>query len=87
MDAKIAAVGGRLGEAPTPSVFVAEWLDPPYAAGHWTPEMVEIAGGQDVLGRAGAPSYSTSWETVQEASPSLSSSRPAASTICAPPAR
>jgi iron complex transport system substrate-binding protein len=33
--------------------------------------MVEIAGGQDVLGRAGAPSYSTSWETVQEAQPEL----------------
>ena len=71
MDAKIAAVRGRVSDAPTRSVFVAEWLEPPYAAGHWIPEMVEIAGGQDVLGRAGASSYPTSWETVQEAQPEL----------------
>src|SRR6266545_4158797 len=64
MEAKIAAVRRRLGDAPTRSVFVAEWLDPPYAAGHWIPEMVAIAGGRDVLGQAGAPSYPTSWETV-----------------------
>ena len=71
MDAKIAAVRARLDEAPTPPVFVAEWLDPPYAAGHWIPEMVAIAGGRDILGHAGAPSYPTSWETVREARPEL----------------
>ena len=71
MEAKIAAVRARVADAPTRSVFVAEWLDPPYAAGHWIPEMVAIAGGRDVLGRAGAPSYPTSWETVQEAQPEL----------------
>src|SRR6266511_42871 len=71
MEAKIAAVRARVADAPTRSVFVAEWLEPPYAAGHWIPEMVEIAGGRDVLGRAGAPSYPTSWETVREARPEL----------------
>jgi iron complex transport system substrate-binding protein len=71
MEAKIAAVRARVADAPTRSVFVAEWLDPPYAAGHWIPEMVAIAGGRDVLGRAGAPSYPTSWETVREARPEL----------------
>src|SRR6266540_828659 len=71
MEAKIAAVRRRLGDAPTRSVFVAEWLDPPYAAGHWIPEMVAIAGGRDVLGQAGAPSYPTSWETVHETRPEL----------------
>jgi iron complex transport system substrate-binding protein len=71
MEAKIAAVRARVAVAPTRSVFVAEWLDPPFAAGHWIPEMVAIAGGQDVLGRAGAPSYPTSWETVQEMRPEL----------------
>src|SRR4029453_15274197 len=55
MEAKIAAVRARVAGAPTRSVFVAEWLDPPYAAGHWIPEMVELAGGRDVLGKAGAP--------------------------------
>jgi iron complex transport system substrate-binding protein len=71
MEAKIAAVRARVAEAPTRLVFVAEWLDPPYAAGHWIPEMVAIAGGRDVLGQAGAPSYPTSWETVRDKRPEL----------------
>jgi iron complex transport system substrate-binding protein len=71
MEAKIAAVRAHVADAPMRSVFVAEWLQPPYAAGHWIPEMVEIAGGRDVLGQAGAPSYPTSWETVREAQPEL----------------
>jgi iron complex transport system substrate-binding protein len=71
MEAKIAAVRARVAGAPTRSVFVAEWVEPPYAAGHWIPEMVEIAGGRDVLGQAGAPSYPTSWETVQQTRPEL----------------
>jgi iron complex transport system substrate-binding protein len=71
MDAKIAVARARVADAPSRSVFVAEWLDPPYAAGHWIPEMVAIAGGHDVLGQAGAPSYPTSWETVQETQPEL----------------
>jgi iron complex transport system substrate-binding protein len=71
MEAKIAVVRARVADAPTRSVFVAEWLEPPYAAGHWIPEMVETAGGRDVLGRAGAPSYPTSWETVRAARPEL----------------
>jgi iron complex transport system substrate-binding protein len=71
MEAKIAAVRARVADAPTRSVFVAEWLEPPYAAGHWIPEMVKIAGGRDVLGQAGAPSYPTSWEAVRNERPEL----------------
>jgi iron complex transport system substrate-binding protein len=71
MEAKIAAVRARVADARTRSVFVAEWLEPPYAAGHWIPEMVAIAGGRDVLGRAGAPSYPTSWEAVRDQRPEL----------------
>jgi iron complex transport system substrate-binding protein len=71
MEAKISAVRACVADAPSRSVFVAEWLEPPYAAGHWIPEMVAIAGGRDVLGQAGAPSYPTSWETVSEARPEL----------------
>jgi iron complex transport system substrate-binding protein len=71
MEAKIAAVRARVADPPTRSVFVAEWLEPPYAAGHWLPEMVAIAGGRDILGQAGAPSYPTSWEAVREARPEL----------------
>jgi iron complex transport system substrate-binding protein len=71
MKATIAAAHERVAGAPTPPVFLAEWLDPPYAAGHWIPEMVALAGGRDVLGRAGAPSYPTSWEAVREQRPEL----------------
>ena len=43
----------------------------PFASGHWVPEMVDLAGGRDVLGRAGQPSYPTTWEAVAEAGPEL----------------
>ena len=55
----------------TPRVFVAEWLDPPFVAGHWVPEMVEWAGGTDVLGSAGEPSFRTTWDAVAAARPEL----------------
>jgi iron complex transport system substrate-binding protein len=71
MEAKIAAVRAAVTGAPATPIFVAEWLEPPFAAGHWVPEMVELAGGRDVLGRAGAPSYPTSWEAVRQAQPEL----------------
>jgi iron complex transport system substrate-binding protein len=71
MEVKIAAVRAAVAGAPTTPIFVAEWLQPPFAAGHWIPEMVELAGGRDVLGQAGAPSYPTSWEAVREAQPGL----------------
>jgi iron complex transport system substrate-binding protein len=54
------AVAGR----PRPRVFVAEWVDPPYCAGHWLPEMVDAAGGVALLGRPGELSFPTTWETV-----------------------
>jgi iron complex transport system substrate-binding protein len=71
MEVKIAGVRACVADAPTRSVFVAEWLEPPYAAGHWIPEMVNMAGGRDVLGQAGAPSYPTSWKTVLNERPEL----------------
>jgi iron complex transport system substrate-binding protein len=71
MEATMANVGERVAGAPQRPVFVAEWLDPPYVAGHWIPEMVALAGGREVLGRAGAPSYPTSWEAVRAQRPEL----------------
>ncbi|HEY0387295.1 MAG TPA: ABC transporter substrate-binding protein [Gaiellales bacterium] len=56
---------------PQRAIFVAEWLDPPFASGHWVPEMVDLAGGRDVLGRAGQPSFPTTWEAVAAAEPEL----------------
>jgi iron complex transport system substrate-binding protein len=71
MEATIAAVSERVAGAPRRPVFVAEWLDPPYVAGHWIPEMVALAGGRDVLGQAGEPSYPTTWHAVREQRPEL----------------
>jgi iron complex transport system substrate-binding protein len=56
---------------PRPRVFVAEWLDPPFAAGHWVPEMVGLAGGEEVLGRTRERSFQTTWAAVAEAAPQL----------------
>lgn len=61
------AVHGR----PRPRVAALEWLDPVYVAGHWTPELVELAGGQDVLGSPGAPSVTVSWEAVAATEPEI----------------
>jgi iron complex transport system substrate-binding protein len=71
MEATIAKVSERVAGVPRRRVFVAEWLEPPYVAGHWIPEMVALAGGREVLGRAGTPSYPTSWERVRKQRPEL----------------
>jgi iron complex transport system substrate-binding protein len=67
----IVATMEAVRDRPVRRVFVAEWLDPPFAAGHWVPEMVELAGGVDVLGKAGEPSFATTWERVAAAQPEL----------------
>ena len=54
-----------------PRVFIAEWLDPPFASGHWIPEMVDAAGGIEVLGKPGVPSVTTSWQAVRDAKPEI----------------
>jgi iron complex transport system substrate-binding protein len=71
MREEIEAVRTATVGAERPRVFVAEWIDPPYGAGHWVPEMVEAAGGSSVLGSAGEYSVRTSWEAVLDADPKL----------------
>jgi iron complex transport system substrate-binding protein len=56
---------------PRPRVAALEWLEPVYAAGHWTPQLIELAGGEDVLSHAGAPSQTVSWEDVAAAEPEV----------------
>jgi iron complex transport system substrate-binding protein len=48
-----------------------EWLDPPFSGGHWVPEMVEIAGGMEVLGKPGAKSERITPERILEARPEI----------------
>ncbi|HET7442808.1 MAG TPA: cobalamin-binding protein [Terriglobales bacterium] len=54
-----------------PCVLCLEWLDPPFVAGHWVPEMVAIAGGVDVMGQAGKPGFRTTWDEIFEAAPDI----------------
>jgi iron complex transport system substrate-binding protein len=54
-----------------PRVVCLEWFEPLYTAGHWVPEMVALAGGQDVLGRPGEPSAKVEWDRVVDARPEV----------------
>jgi iron complex transport system substrate-binding protein len=71
MRAEIEEAAGAVRGARRRRIFFAEWIDPPFSAGHWLPEMIELAGGSDVLGRAGQPSRTTSWEEVLARAPEL----------------
>jgi iron complex transport system substrate-binding protein len=59
------------GSRARPRVAALEWLDPVYVAGHWTPQLIEMAGGEDVLGLPGEPSATASWEVVAGAEPQV----------------
>lgn len=63
---KVAAIEMRVANAPRPRVLCLEWMDPFYIAGHWVPEMVVKAGGEDVLGRVGEPSFRATVEQMAE---------------------
>jgi iron complex transport system substrate-binding protein len=54
-----------------PRCFLMEWVDPPFCSGHWGPELVEIAGGQDPLGRKHRPSAQIDWRQVIDARPEI----------------
>jgi len=54
-----------------PRCFLMEWVDPPFCSGHWGPELVEIAGGYDPLGRKHQPSAEIKWEAVLDAQPEV----------------
>lgn len=72
VDAVRAAVAGLV----RPRVLVLEWTDPPFAPGHWIPEMVQIAGGEPVLGTAGEKSYRVTWDEVAASAPDVVVSAP-----------
>ena len=73
---RLHAVRSRVAGRPRPRVVVLEWTDPPYAPGHWIPEMVSAAGGEPVLGTAGARSVRVEWDAVHAARADL--------IVCAP---
>jgi iron complex transport system substrate-binding protein len=59
------------GATHRPRVAALEWLDPPFAAGHWTPQLIDYAGGEDVLGFPGEPSEERTWDEVRLAAPDV----------------
>jgi iron complex transport system substrate-binding protein len=72
MRSRFERVRAALTEVDTsPRVFVSEWLDPPYAAGHWVPDMVALAGGTEVAGMSGEPSYRMRWTDVTALEPDV----------------
>ena len=74
--ARLDAVVRRTSDRRSPRTLVLEWTDPPFAPGHWVPEMIELAGGLSVLGTAGAASFRVTWEDVLASSPEV--------IVCAP---
>lgn len=69
---RIDAIKSLLGEEKDrPRVFCVEWLDPPYVAGHWVPEMARIAGGDYGFGKVGKPSFKVSWDEILDFAPQV----------------
>ena len=68
---RIAKVRETAKRVPTVSVFALEWSDPPFAAGHWVPDMIEIVGGTPVLAEKGQPSREVAWHEVRVAGPEV----------------
>ena len=68
---RIDAVRVAVKDAPRRPVAAIEWFDPVFVAGHWTPQLIELAGGVDVLGFAGERSERSDWETVRAAKPEV----------------
>jgi iron complex transport system substrate-binding protein len=72
LSSRVGAVRSRAGQIRNrPRCFLMEWVDPPYCAGHWGPELVEIAGGFDPLGRKHQKSIQIKWEQVLKARPEV----------------
>jgi iron complex transport system substrate-binding protein len=70
--ARIDAVKIAVRKTPhRPRVAAIEWFDPVFFAGHWTPQLIELAGGEDVLGFPGEHSEQTTWETLAAAEPEV----------------
>ena len=68
---RIARVSDAVADVPPRRVAFMEWTDPLFCAGHWVPEMIAVAGGEDPLGQAGGDSRRISWESVAAGSPEI----------------
>ena len=69
--ARLARIAAAVAGRRRPNVAVIEWVDPPFTAGHWIPDLVSAAGGEPVAARPGAPSVPVSWADIAAAAPEL----------------
>jgi iron complex transport system substrate-binding protein len=68
---RLAVVSYRVAGLPRPAVAVIEWVDPPFTAGHWVPDLVTAAGGRPVAAQPGSRSSQTSWDQIAAAAPEV----------------
>ncbi len=68
---RLAAVEAAVDSMPRPRALVLEWTDPPFAPGHWVPEMVARGGGDNVIGAVGATSFRTTWDDALAGAPEV----------------
>jgi iron complex transport system substrate-binding protein len=71
LEGRLATVRAAVAGASLPRVIALEWLDPPYVGGHWIPEMISIAGGEDVAGPPGLESPEVSWGELSGLNPDV----------------
>ncbi len=72
LNQRIEQVETEVGNRPNrPRVLCLEWLDPPMVGGHWVPDMIRLAGAEDILGRPGDLSYNVSWPEINQAAPEV----------------
>lgn len=76
LGARLEAVARAVEDTGHPRVAALEWLDPIYIGGHWVPQMIELAGGEDVLGLPGEKSRTAAWSEVESAVPEVVVSMP-----------
>jgi iron complex transport system substrate-binding protein len=71
LEGRLAAIRAAVSGAPAPRVVALEWLDPPFVGGHWVPEMISIAGGEDVAGPPGLKSPEVQWGALSGLGPDV----------------
>ena len=76
LEGRLATVRAAVSGASMPRVIALEWLDPPFVGGHWIPEMISIAGGEDVAGPPGLKSPEVSWGEISGLNPDVTIAMP-----------
>jgi iron complex transport system substrate-binding protein len=71
LEGRLASVRATLAGTSAPRVIALEWLDPPFVGGHWIPEMISIAGGEDVAGPPGLKSPEVQWGALSGLNPDV----------------